>query len=168
MSEWTHVYGVIEVDTLLRTTEESIYWTKTIVNHLPKITGTELLYGVRQLPCYFSLVEGMNCSSSEDELYIPRNLSKEGLFEFQTKVLITIGGSCRNRKFSQTLKEVVKMLSKLGERIMVNQCFVRVQDDYGKKVIIDNPDWVINAEPTFWPKKYIKERYQENERAIYF
>lgn len=164
MSEWTHVHGVIEVDTLSRTTEEAMYWTQVIVSHLPEITGRKW-FGEKFSPYYFSTEKDKNCSSNVNELNIP---CYDDLFDFQSKVLITIHESYADRKFLQTLKEVVRMLSKLGERMLVCNCLVRVQDDYGRKVIIDNPDWVINAEPTFWLQKYIKERYQKDECTIYF
>lgn len=169
MSNWTHVYGVIEVDTLSRTTEEAMYWTQIIVNHLPKVYGAEIFTDENELPIYLNTLKGYNCSSNADELN--RNFKwrqTNELYTHQSKVAITIDGDLRNKRFDETLKEVVKMLSKLGERTMVYECLVRVQDDYGRKVIIDNPDWVINAEPTFWLEKYIKERYHTDECTIYF
>ena len=41
MSCWTYVTGVIEVDTCARSDAEAMYLAQTVVNHLPRITGSE-------------------------------------------------------------------------------------------------------------------------------
>lgn len=41
MSYWTYVTGVIEVDTCARSDAEAMYLAQTVVNHLPRITGSE-------------------------------------------------------------------------------------------------------------------------------
>ena len=41
MSSWTYVSGLIEVDTFAQTSAEAIFKAQTVVNHLPRITGSE-------------------------------------------------------------------------------------------------------------------------------
>ena len=45
MSCWTYVTGVIEVDTCARSDAEAMYLAQTVVNHLPRITGSERKIG---------------------------------------------------------------------------------------------------------------------------
>ena len=41
MSYWTYLNGTITVDCIGRTTEEAEYILKTVLNHLPRVTGSE-------------------------------------------------------------------------------------------------------------------------------
>lgn len=41
MSMWTYVNGTIELDTFGRSDAESMYLAQTVINHLPRITGSE-------------------------------------------------------------------------------------------------------------------------------
>ena len=41
MSSWTYVSGLIEVDTFAQTDAEAIFKAQTVVEHLPRITGSE-------------------------------------------------------------------------------------------------------------------------------
>ena len=62
MSNWTYVNGTIEVSTLGRTQEEIEYILKTVLRHLPKVTGSE-----QDMHTYLIKKEGYNSSSSHDE-----------------------------------------------------------------------------------------------------
>ena len=41
MSNWTYVSGTIKVDVMGRTQEEAEYILKTVIRHLPIVTGSE-------------------------------------------------------------------------------------------------------------------------------
>ena len=41
MSMWTYVRGLIELDVPGRTQAEKDYILQTVINHLPKVTGSE-------------------------------------------------------------------------------------------------------------------------------
>ena len=70
MSYWTHVSGMIRVETRSRSTPETMYRVQTVLNHLPKISGSEgpvLFYPV--------LPAGNNVVSSDDEFERRTNLA---------------------------------------------------------------------------------------------
>lgn len=43
MSSWTYVQGLIELDVPGRTQAEKNYILQTVIDHLPKVTGSESL-----------------------------------------------------------------------------------------------------------------------------
>lgn len=67
MSCWTYIEGVIEVDTFGRSDAEAMYLAQTVVNHLPRITGSE-----GSAKFYFSRPDGYCSSSNVDEFDQPR------------------------------------------------------------------------------------------------
>lgn len=144
MSSWSSVYGVIEVDTLARSSNEAMYIAQTVVNHLPKIYGSE-----RCAEYHLNLRDGYNSSDTEDEIGIYGNICNNGIFEYQNKVLITVCGELRDTNFQRTLRDTVKMLNRLSSKLLVTECFVRVSF-YNRTFIFSNPYWVLNNEITDW------------------
>lgn len=114
MSLWTYVSGVIEVDTCARSDAEAMYLAQTVVNHLPRITGSE-----RDVEYYLSRPSGYCVSSNVDEFDQPSNLYHDrfSMFTTQDRILITIHGNLRDRMFKQTLREATKMLARLSSRL---------------------------------------------------
>lgn len=150
MSCWTYVEGVIDVDTLGRSDAEAMYIAQTVVNHLPRITGSE-----GSAKFYFSRPDGYCASSNVDDFGKHSNLYNDKyfrIFTFQERVLITVQGNLRDRLFKQTLKETTKMLARLSSRLYVCDCLIRVQSDMGEKFIFDNPKWVLHREVTDWAR----------------
>ena len=147
MSLWTYVSGVIEVDTCARSDAEAMYLAQTVVNHLPRITGSE-----RDVEYYLSRPSGYCVSSNVDEFDQPSNLYHDrfSMFTTQDRILITIHGNLRDRMFKQTLREATKMLARLSARLWVLNCLVRVKSDMGETFIFDNPEWVRYRERTDW------------------
>lgn len=82
MSYWTYINGTIKVDVPGRTQPEIEYILKSIIDHLPIVTGSE-----RDMDIYLNKVNGINCSSSHDE------------YEMRTNNLTDIYGN-RNRNGS--------------------------------------------------------------------
>lgn len=62
MSMWTYVNGTITVNPMGRTNEEKEYILKTVLNHLPLVTGSE-----EDMNIYIIPKKGYNSSCSTDE-----------------------------------------------------------------------------------------------------
>ena len=141
---WTYVTGIIKADTYSATDAETMYIAQTVVNHLPKITGSE---GNVNIHVYME--DGHNSSSNADEFHNFSNLG-EGYFknfEHQDRVVITLSGYLRDRTFEQTLKETNKFICRLAKRLSIYDCLVKV-DGYDKSYIFDNTDdWLTNLYP---------------------
>lgn len=147
MSKWVQIIGTIEVNTFASSDAESIFIAQTVVNHLPKITGSE-----NDVEYYLTLKKGHNTSSSWDEFDVPSNLYNNSCFhrhEIQTRVLITLRGSLRDRELKETLRETTKTLNRLSSRLWVDNCLVSVRD-YNKSYIFNNPDWVLENKASNW------------------
>lgn len=154
MSHWTKVHGVIEVDTFSRSSAEAMYLAQTVVNHLPRVTGSE-----GDVEYYLNLVHGSNTSSNCDEFDQRSNLCNGAhfrVFEYQSCVLITIDGYLRDREFDQTLRETVKALARLSSRLWVKRCVVSVSD-WVRRFVFDDPHWVIAREQTSWARDLLWE-----------
>lgn len=147
MSCWTYITGTINVDVPGRTQPEIEYILKTIMDHLPVVTGSE-----RDMEVYLNRVEGDNCSSSHDEYEMwTNNLTdgygdknrKGGWLRTQSQYLITVNASLRDRMFEQTFREFMKWLCRLSKRINIDSIFVKIKG-------CDNSDndreYIINEE----------------------
>lgn len=151
MSRWTYVTGVVEVDTCARSDAEAMYLAQTVVNHLPRITGSE-----QDVEFHFLRPNGYCSSSNVDEFGKRSNLYDDShfhTFDTQEKVLIVMHGRLRDRIFEQTLHETAKkMLVRLSSRLLVTSCSVRVKSDKGETFLFDNPEWICNREITEWTR----------------
>ena len=115
ISWWTYVAGVIEVDTFARSDAEAIYLAQTVVNHLPRITGSE-----RDVEFHLTKPSGYCSSSNVDEFNQESDLYNDEfcrMFVTQERILITIYGNLRDRMFKRTLRETTKMLARLSSRL---------------------------------------------------
>lgn len=161
MSYWTYVMGVIEVDTCARSDAEAMYLAQTVVNHLPRITGSE-----RNAEFHLSRPSGYCSSSNVDEFDKPSNLYDDRhfrMFTTQEKILITVHGSLRDRTFKATLRETTKMLARLSSRLWVTNCFVRVKSGAGETFIFDDPEWIRNRGLTNWTQKILRKDSDSND-----
>ena len=134
MSYWTYVNGVITVEPLGRTQLEKRYILDTVLNHLPKVTGSE-----QGMHIHVVQKSGYNYSSSCNEfgVYIPGEKYRE-----QTEYMIVIEGKLRDRWFEETLKELNNWLNRLAKRVGVCDILVSLRGfDYvkSKKIIISDP-----------------------------
>lgn len=146
-----------------RSSAESMYKAQTVVNHLPRITGSE--GGVEY---YLNLVNGQNFSSSVDEFDRFSNLYNSRYsrsFETQTCVLIAMDGSLRDREFKQTLFETTKALSRLASRLWIDSCFVSVRGDAwsGREYIFNNPRWLLDIDRTYWAEDLLWKYEREDD-----
>ena len=150
MSKWTYVIGTVKVDTFSSSSAEAMFIAQTVVNHLPKITGSE-----RDVEYYFNLIKGPNTSSTFDDFGCHTNLYKN-FYEYQSEVLVTFQGSLRDREFEETLKEVTKTVNRLSKRLWVNECSILVYGN-GKKYEFSNPNWMLINDSN-WTTNWFKEK----------
>lgn len=115
MSAWSYINGMINVSPLGRSQEEIEYILKTIIRHLPKVTGSE-----RDMHVHVIKSHGSNSWSNFDELGRPCD------FEYQDNYIVVLEGNLRDRFFEQTKKEFIKWLSRLSKRVLVNSGVINV------------------------------------------
>lgn len=116
MSMWTYVQGLIEVGAPGRTQAEKDYILQTVIDHLPKVTGSE--YGMN---IYTIRANGHSFWSNRDEL----DHLNFG-FKTQSKYFLVLDGSLRDRHYEDTLKELNKFLNRLAKRLPVHSMYVQV------------------------------------------
>jgi len=141
MSWWTHVMGTIEVDVRGRTQAEIRYILETVLDHLPRVTGSE-----GDMNVYITQEAGFNCSSSLDEFGLATNnlrdmygnkSQKNGWLETQSLYMLTLDGNLRDRGFERTKREFMKWLCRLAKRVQVNAIVVKLWA-YGQSMLITN------------------------------
>ena len=126
MSFWTYVQGMMIVEPAGRTQPEKEYILKTVLSHLPEVSGSE---GPMQI--YINQVQGFDSSSNHDEFFNKSNLG-EGrygrMFHRQDEYILTLNGYLRDRQFSETYKEFMKWIHRFSKRVIVKDCIVRITD----------------------------------------
>jgi hypothetical protein len=149
MSHWSYIIGALEVEPIGRTQPEKRYVLDTVLEHLPKVEGSE---GPMQV--YVSQVRGPNCSSTCDEFC--HSLPRYQWFETQDRYLLTVHAALRDCTFDEAYRQFAKWLTRLTKRIMVNYVCVKV-DDYEKASVIDCPDLWHLCEPLMFYGKVPEE-----------
>ena len=138
MSHWTYVQGMIIVDPMGRTEPEREYILKTVLEHLPRVHGSE---GNMQI--LISQPKGHNLFTSHDEfdILIPKYYDERE--HQQTQYILTLYGNLRDTVFSETVRSLSKFLTRLSKRVPVHDIFIRVNDGgvwgkCGHKLIISD------------------------------
>ena len=131
MSYWTYITGVITVAPLGRTQPEKRYILDTILEHLPKVTGSE-----RDMNVHVIKQNGYNASSSHNEFgeWIPHQDNRT-----QDYYMLVIEASLRDRKFDETKRELNKWLNRLAKRVCVDDILVRL-NAYDRELLISNAE----------------------------
>lgn len=172
MSMWTNVSGVITVSPIGESQAEKRYILDTVLAHLPKVTGSE-----ENMQVYVTEKRGYNSSSSHDEFGQYSNLGngyhygEHYDFEMQDQYLLTLDGDLRDREYLQTLREMLKWLTRLCKRIFTTKILVTVQDGYGHCKVINQtygafydmfeiPSWGKDGERN-WCENIVPIRYSE-------
>lgn len=131
MSYWTYINGIIEVSPMGRTQHEKEYILKTVLDHLPLVTGSE-----RDMNVYVIKKNGTNSSSSCDEFGENTNNlvnrygdkdRKNGWHRLQDNYLLVVNGAFRDRMFKQTYREFQKWLCRLAKRVDVYDVLVEIK-----------------------------------------
>jgi len=140
MSYWTYVNGTITVHPMGRTQPEKRYILDTVLNHLPRVTGSE-----GDMNVYVIQKAGHNSSSSCDEFgEITNNLldyygykSRNGWLQTQDEYILVVNGALRDREFNETFREFMKWTVRLGKRVGIEDILVEIKG-YDKSTIIKN------------------------------
>ena len=167
MSMWTHIRGVVEVSVPGRTQAEIDYILQTVLDHLPRVTGSE-----GDMEIHIVRHDGHNSSCSCDEFQMNTNnltdihggKSNRGWLETQNIYSLTLVGDLRDRKLKETHREFMKWLCRLAKRLHVESVLVNIRG-YEESITIDEttwnnpfyemneaPSWVKNGdgEPAWW------------------
>ena len=129
MSKWSYIKGIITVYPFGRCNNEKEYILKQVLNHLPKVTGSEEDMFVDIIPEHT-----YSMSSNADEYGNHSNLGVGYFDNFETKCIyhIILTGNFRDRTVYETNKEFQKWLCRLVKRIGIEDIFVRI---YGNNII---------------------------------
>lgn len=120
MSMWTYVRGLIEIVAIGRTQAEKDYILQTVIDHLPKVTGSE-----GDMNIYTIRANGHDSWSNHDEL---DHLNWD--FKTQSRYFLVLDGSLRDRYYEETFKELNKFLNRLAKRLIVDSVYVKLNDYY--------------------------------------
>ena len=128
MSSWTYIRGLIELDVPGRTQAEKDYILQTVIDHLPKITGSERNMEIHTVRAY-----GHDMWSNRDEL---DNLSLD--FKTQSKYFLVLDGSLRDRHYEDTFKELNKFLNRLAKRIYIESMYINLLGIFPQSYMFTN------------------------------
>ena len=131
MSHWSYITGSIICDCPGRTQEEIEYILKSVLKHLPRVTGSE-----GDMEVHIIKHDDYNISTSLDEYGHDMYYSKDHHLEIQSKYTLSLNAALRDRTFDITFREFMKWLVRLSKRIMVDSVLVRI-DDYYKSYVIN-------------------------------
>ena len=192
MSWWTHIKGVVEVDVGGRTQAEVRYVLESVLDHLPRVTGSE-----GDMNVYVAQELGDNYSSSCDEFGMRTNNLKDcygdktykhGFLSLQSKYMLTIDADLRDRGFVQTKREFLKWLCRLSSRVQVCSVVVKLWA-WGRSMVISDArpfeemydldekqwtnylrwerdpasDWPLKLADKYFDDKYIKDELKRRE-----
>ena len=131
MSYWSFVHGTVTVLTFGRTQAEKRYLLDTVLDHLPKVTGSE---GDMNIYCIQKNGYSESCSYTEFGEQKPfETLSTK----MQSEYILVVDGNLRDRKFAQTYREFIKWLVRLSKRLGVEEVLVEIKD-HAKYSLIQN------------------------------
>ena len=155
MSQWSYVRGTITVEPMGRTQPEKRYILDTVLDHLPRVTGSE-----GDMDVYVIQKAGHNSSSSCDEFGDNTNnlvtmygtKSPRGWLNTQTQYILAVDGSLRDRTFAETKKEFLKWLCRLAKRVCVQEVLVTVESYDGEMLIRDDEKFRKMEEWPTWSK----------------
>lgn len=159
MSSWTYINGTIIVSPMGRTQHEKTYILNTVLDHLPRVTGSE-----GDIDIYINQKNGTNSSCSADEFgYCTNNLidsygnksQRNGWLRTQDEYILTVDASLRDREFSETLKEFNNWLCRLAKRLLIEDILIKIRG-YEKSTLISDkrpykdmfeyPSWSVYGE----------------------
>ena len=141
MSRWTYLSGVITVDVPGRTQPECDFNIHSVLNHLPKVTGSE-----HDMEWHINASKKYKDHIRVDEFGNKSNLGNHNVyfnyyyFEKQNSYSITISGELRDRCLDETIKEFSKWLCRLAKRLWIDDIKVHIHDDWGNKILIDDSE----------------------------
>lgn len=189
MSSWTYINGTITAEPLGRTQAEKRYILETVLNHLPRVTGSE-----GDMDVYIIQKNGYNSSLSCDEfgertnnlvdIYGNKSFDR-GRMRVQDEYILVVNAALRDREFDQTYKEFIKWLVRLCKRVMCEDILVEIKG-YDKSTVIkdrniqnkvyswksvfdglfENPSWCNNTEEPNWTEYLMWDRVKDSDYPI--
>lgn len=145
MSFWSYINGTVNVCPMGRTQAEKRYILDTVLEHLPVVHGSE-----RDMNIYVIQPTGYEGRSSCDEFgQTTNNLrnrygekSRDGWLTTQSKYILVVDASLRDKMFQETYREFQKWLCRLAKRVDVCDVLVEVKgyDKGWRSEIIQSKD----------------------------
>lgn len=141
MSFWTYIQGTITVRPMGRTQPEKRYILETVLNHLPRVTGSE-----GDMDVYIIQKNGYNSSCSRDEFgeatnnLIDRHGNKSrktGWLRTQDDYILVVNAALRDREFEETYREFMKWFVRLCKRVGCEDVLVEIKGHDKSTVIKD-------------------------------
>lgn len=140
MSNWTYINGTITVSPMGRTQHEKRYILDTVLNHLPRVTGSE-----GDMNVYVIQKRGHDSSCSCDEFGQRTNnledwhgnKTRKGWFRVQDEYILVVDAALRDVDFYDGFRQFMKWIVRLSKRIGIEDILISVKDYY-KSTIIKN------------------------------
>lgn len=158
MSYWTYINGCITVRPFGRTQAEKTYILQTVLEHLPRVTGSE-----GDMVVHIVQKAGHSSSSTHDEFgEMTNNLKdmdgyksrKYGWLHTQNRYILVLEAALRDREFKTTYLEFQKWLCRLAKRVGVEDVLVNIGDNFKNEIITNRNDAYCNMFEDFsWYSK---------------
>lgn len=167
MSYWAYIMGTLKVRPMGRTQLEKEYILKTVLEHLPLVTGSEedMYIHINQCGGYDS--HDTHNEFGEDCYYQKRRYSNyhkwghPGWLETQDGYILTIEGSFRDRTYDDTFREFNTWLCRLAKRVRVVKILTSISTrdkstvfNYGYESpyyeMFEEPSWVNDTGEPNW------------------
>lgn len=142
MSTWSYIHGTVKVSLFGRTQHENEYILRTVLDHLPVVSGSEGDMEVDIVP-----VKVTTTCTTHDEFgdktnnlrdRYGRRSYKKGWLYVQDEYNIVISSNLRDREFSETYQNFQKWLCRLAKRLLVEDVLIKISS-FDKSIIIENP-----------------------------
>lgn len=139
MAYWSYIHGTVTVRPMGRTNEESEYILKTILNHLPRVTG-----GDEDMNVYTIRKNGFSDCCSCDEFGDRTNnlidchgkkSRKYGWLRTQLEYILVVDAALEYEEFEGAYRQFVKWLVRLGKRVQIKNILVEIKG-YEKSSVI--------------------------------
>lgn len=157
MSWWTHIRGTVMASPMGRSQPEKRYILDTVLEHLPRVTGSE-----GDMDVHVIQRTGHDMSTSHDEFGMrTNNLTdplyggksyKNGWHEVQTQYILVLDGDLRDRSFEETKRDLMKWLCRLAKRVTVYEILVELTGDYDRRMLISDDTykfWNMHEDPSW-------------------
>ena len=135
MSSWTYITGVIKTIPMGRTQHEKRYILDTILDHMPRVSGSE-----QDMHVHVIQKHGHNSSCSHNEFGECIRWKDN---ETQSDYFVVIEAALRDRYFEETLRELNKWLNRFAKRAGIEEILIKLSGyDSGRQwreLVISNP-----------------------------
>lgn len=143
MSFWTYIRGSMVVSPLGSTQPEKRYILDTVLNHLPRVTGSE-----GDMDVYVVEKRGTNSSRSHNEFeeYMGHRGFRDDRMRTQDEYILVVDGNLRDRNYEQTVREFMKWVTRLAKRVGINSISVNIR---GHDMSFNHRELVLHDENPF-------------------